>query len=138
MISQPRVLEQKLNRRAKNLVLSVCFSAILFALSSPVSAHELRPAYLELRQTGTETYDVLWKVPARGDNMRLGIYVEFPPGTSEVTLPEISFANDASTERWTIRRAGGLTGGEINISGLVATMTDVLVRVENLDGTTRV
>ena len=26
------------------------------------SAHEVRPAYLELRQTGTDTYDVLWKV----------------------------------------------------------------------------
>ena len=73
MTNQPRVLEQKLTRRAKNLVLSVCFGAILVALSSPVSGHEVRPAYLELRQTGSETYDVLWKVPARGDNMRLGI-----------------------------------------------------------------
>ena len=87
MISQPRVREQKLSRRAKDLVLSVCFSGILFAYSSPVSAHEVRPAYLELRQTGTETYDVLWKVPARGDNMRLGIYVEFASGTNKVTTP---------------------------------------------------
>jgi hydrogenase/urease accessory protein HupE len=138
MISQPRVLEQKLNRRARNLVLSICFSAILFALSSPVSAHEVRPAYLELRQTGTETYDVLWKVPARGDNMRLGIYVEFPSGTSTVSPPRTSFANDASTERWTVKRPDGLTGDEIHIAGLAATMTDVLVRVENLDGTTQV
>jgi hydrogenase/urease accessory protein HupE len=138
MISQPRVLEQKLSRRAKNLVLSVCFSAILFALPSPVSAHEVRPAYLELRQTGTETYDVLWKVPARGDNMRLGIYVEFPSGTSTVGPPRTSFANDASTERWTVKRPDGLTGDEIHIAGLAATMTDVLVRVENLDGTTQV
>jgi hydrogenase/urease accessory protein HupE len=138
MISQPRVLEQKLSRRAKNLVLSVCFSAILFALSSPVSAHEVRPAYLELRQTGTETYDVLWKVPARGDNMRLGIYVEFPSGTSTVSPPRTSFANDASTERWTVKRPDGLTGDEIHIAGLAATMTDVLVRVENIDGTSQV
>ena len=29
-------------------------------------AHELRPAYLQVRQTGPETYDVLWKVPALG------------------------------------------------------------------------
>ena len=55
---------------------------LVFALSSSpcASAHEVRPAYLELRQTATDTYDVLWKVPARGDNMRLGIYVEFPSG----------------------------------------------------------
>ena len=54
MIIQPRVLEQKLSRRWAKLVLSVCFGAILFASStSLVSAHEVRPAYLELRQTGS-------------------------------------------------------------------------------------
>ena len=138
MISQPRVLEQKLSRTAKNLVLSVCFGAILLALSSPVSAHEVRPAYLELRQTGTETYDVLWKVPARGDNMRLGIYVKFPAGTTNVATPRTLFTNDASTERWSITRPGGLTGDEVRITGLAATVTDVLVRIENLNGTTQV
>ena len=139
MIRQPQTIEQKLSRRAKKLVFAVCFGAIFFALSSsPVSAHEVRPAYLELRQTGTDTYDVLWKVPARGDNMRLGIYVEFPSGTTNSTTPRSLFANDASTELWSIRRPGGLTGDEIHITGLAATITDVLVRIENLDGTTQV
>jgi hydrogenase/urease accessory protein HupE len=139
MISQPKIFEPKLRRRAENLVFSICLGAIFFALSSSsVSAHEVRPAYLELRQTETDTYDVLWKVPARGDNMRLGIYVEFPPNTRKVTPPQATFANDAFTERWSAKRPGGLTGGEINISGLAATMTDALVRVENLDGTTQV
>jgi hydrogenase/urease accessory protein HupE len=139
MISQLKILEQNPGGRAKKLVLSICFGAILFALSSsPVLAHEVRPAYLELRQTGADTYDVLWKVPARGDNMRLGIHVEFPSGTTNVTTPRTLFANDASTERWSIKRSGGLTGDEITITGLAATMTDVLVRIENLDGTTQV
>src|SRR6478672_2826329 len=139
MISQLEILEQKPGGRMKKLVLSICFGAIFLALSSsPVSAHEVRPAYLELRQTGTETYDVLWKVPARGDNMRLGIYVEFPSGTTNVTTPRTLFANDASTERWSIKRPGGLTGHEVYITGLAATMTDVLVRVEDLDNTTQV
>jgi hydrogenase/urease accessory protein HupE len=138
MMSQREIFERKPGRRAKNLVASVGFSAIFLALSSPVSAHEVRPAYLELRQTGTDTYDVLWKVPARGDNMRLGIYVEFPPGTANITTPRTSFANNASTERWSIKRESGLTGDKINIDGLAATMTDVLVRIEHLDGTTQV
>ena len=30
-------------------------------------AHESRPAFLELKQTAEDTYDVVWKVPARGD-----------------------------------------------------------------------
>src|SRR5437763_6169248 len=124
--------------RFASFVLFVCFCAALFAFCSSASAHEVRPAYLELHQTEAETYDVLWKVPARGDNMRLGIYVEFPSGTTTVTPPQTTFANEASTERWSIRRPGGLTGGKIQIDGLAATMTDVLVRIENLDGTTQV
>ena len=95
---------------------------VFFVTSLSASAHEVRPAYLELRQTTTDTYDVLWKVPARGDNMRLGIYVEFPSDTTKVTPPRTLFANDASTERWSIKRPGGLAGDKININGLAAIM----------------
>ena len=48
-------------------------------------AHEVRPAYLELRQTAPEIYDVLWKVPARGENLRLALYVRFPADARNVT-----------------------------------------------------
>ena len=143
MSARPNSFEQHFVKQPKSLpvhfIRSLCFGAILFAFSSsPVFGHEVRPAYLELRQTGTDTYDVLWKVPARGENLRLGIDVEFPSGTANVTLPRTSIANDASTERWCVKRTAGLTGGKIYIAGLPATMTDVLVRIENLDGTTQV
>jgi hydrogenase/urease accessory protein HupE len=98
----------------------------------------VRPAYLELRQTTPDTYDAFWKVPGQGENMRLGIYVELPAGSTNVTAPRASMANNAFTERWTIKRPGGLTGGTIHIAGLTATMTDVLVRLERLDGSTQV
>ncbi len=101
-------------------------------------AHEVRPAYLELRQTGPETYDALWKVPGQGEDLRLGLYVELPAGCTNVTEPRGSMVNNAFTERWTVKCAGGLTGGTIHIAGLSATMTDVLVRLERLDGTTQV
>jgi hydrogenase/urease accessory protein HupE len=110
----------------------------LAAFASGLFAHELRPAYLELRQTSPETYDAFWKVPGQGENMRLGLYVEFPPGSTNVTPPRASMVNNAFTERWTVKRAGGLTGGTIHIAGLTATMTDVLVRLERRDGTTQV
>jgi hydrogenase/urease accessory protein HupE len=143
MSSQPGMFERKRTKQSKRsivpLVISVCCCSILFLLaSSSVSAHEVRPAYLELRQTGAETFDALWKVPARGDDLRLGLYVEFPPGTANLTTPRVSIANNASIERWSVKRAGGFTGGTIHIAGLAATMTDVLVRVERLDGTTQV
>jgi hydrogenase/urease accessory protein HupE len=112
---------------------------VLFAtFARGVFAHEVRPAYLELRQTGAETYDALWKVPGLGENLRLGLYVELPAGCTNVTEPRASMINNAYTERWTVKSAGGLTGGTIHIAGLTATTTDVLVRLERLDGTTQV
>jgi hydrogenase/urease accessory protein HupE len=112
--------------------------AFLAAFASGLSAHEVRPAYLELRQTNAETYDVFWKVPGQGENMRLGIYVELPDGSTNVTAPQASMGNNAFSERWTVKRTGGLTSGTIRIAGLTATMTDVLVRLERLDGSAQV
>jgi len=114
------------------------FLLAMLLCPSLASAHEVRPAYLQIRQTGPETYDVLWKVPGRGDGMRLGLYVELPKDCVRLGESRASFVDNAYTERWSVRRAGGLTGAAIHIAGLSATMTDVLVRVERLDGTTQV
>jgi len=112
---------------------------ILFAILAPgVSAHEVRPAYLELRQTAADTYDALWKVPGQGENLRLGLYVELPEGCTNVTPPRAAMVGNAFTERWTVKCTAGLVGGTIHIAGLMATMTDVLVRLERLDGTAQV
>jgi hydrogenase/urease accessory protein HupE len=110
---------------------------LLAAIAPGVCAHEVRPAYLELRQIGSETYDALWKVPGQGD-LRLGLYVELPASCTNVNEPNRSMANNAYTERWTVKCAGSLSGGKIYIAGLSATGTDVLVRLERLDGSTEV
>jgi hypothetical protein len=60
----------------------LCIMLLITADAPHTVAHEVRPAYLELRQTAADTFDVLWKVPALGDNMRLGFYVRLPE-TSE-------------------------------------------------------
>ena len=111
---------------------------LVFGLVAGAIAHEVRPAYLELRQTAADTYDVLWKVPGSGDNLRLGLYLELPEGSVNVTAPRGAMVNNAFSERWTVGRPGGLTGGTLHIAGLSATMTDVLLRLERLDGTTLV
>jgi hypothetical protein len=111
---------------------------LLVALAGGLCAHEVRPAYLELRETSSGTYEVLWKVPGQGEDLRLGIYVELPADTTNVTLPRAVMRDNAFTERWTVRRPGGLAGGTIHIAGLRATMTDVLVRLERLDGSEQV
>jgi hydrogenase/urease accessory protein HupE len=109
---------------------------VVFARSS--FAHEVRPAYLELRQTAAETYDALWKVPGLGEDLRLGLYVELPVGCTNTNEPRASMLNNAFSERWTAKCSGGLTGSTIHILGLSATATDVLVRLERLDGTTQI
>ena len=104
-------------------------------LLSAVQAHEVRPGYLELRQSDAEMYQVLWKVPARGDR-RLGLYVDLPEHCTG-TPPRSQFAGSAYIVRWQMTCAGGLVGGTVAIDGLSATFTDVLARVQRLDGTTQ-
>jgi hydrogenase/urease accessory protein HupE len=114
------------------------FLLLLVVFARPSFAHEVRPAYLELRQTAAETYDGLWKVPGLGEDLRLGLYVELPVGCTNASEPRASMLNNAYSERWTAKCPGGLTGGTIHIAGLSATVTDVLVRLERLDGTTQI
>ena len=101
-------------------------------------AHEVRPAYLEMRQTGPDTYGVLWKVPGLGDELRLALYVQMPTDSTALAARQGSFVNNAFIERWSVKREGGLAGATIGISGLDATLTDALVRVQRLDGTVQV
>lgn len=112
--------------------------ALLCLVAGTAAAHEVRPAYLELRQASADTYDVLWKVPARGDDLRFGLYVELPPDCTIVTGSRGEFVGGSYLERWTVQRTGGLDGTTIHIAGLSATRTDVLMRLERLDGTTQV
>ena len=111
---------------------------LFLAFAFKASAHEVRPAYLELRQTGAETYDALWKVPGLGEELRLGLYVELPASCTNLTAPRASMINNAFTERWTVKCAGGLAGRTIHVAGLTATTTDVLVHLERLDGSVQV
>jgi len=108
----PKHFQKKRTKETRNpsssFVIFVFFCSILFPVlfANSALAHELRPAYLELRQTSLETYDAFWKVPGQGENLRLGIYVEFPAGTTNLTAPRASMANNAFTERWTVKRPG--------------------------------
>src|SRR5512139_2441714 len=106
-------------------------------LSGNACAHEVRPGYLELRQTGPQAWSVLWKVPARGV-MRLSIRPRFPANCRIAAEPIILHSPEAHVERAILECAGGLEGGEISIDGLPATMTDVLVRLVRADDSVQV
>jgi hydrogenase/urease accessory protein HupE len=110
------------------------FAVLAVLLAQPALSDELRPGYLEMRQTGPGTYNLLFKIPARGEDLRLAIYVKLPDDTQDATPPRAAFSDGAYVERRTIRRDGGLVGQPVAIEGLSATSTDVLVRIESLAG----
>ena len=80
---------------------------------------------------------MLWKVPALGEDRRLGIYVRLPAGTKQLSEPRGFFAEGAYIQRWRIQRLGGFDGQIIEIDGLSATRTDVFVRLEHTDCVTQ-
>jgi hydrogenase/urease accessory protein HupE len=110
---------------------------LCLVLGTGASAHEVRPGYLELRQSGPETYDVLWKVPGQG-NLQLDVYPAFPRTCDQTGRDRRDAAEAAIVERSTLRCPDGLVGQELAVAGLERTLTDVLVRVQHADGTTQV
>ncbi|MEM1411668.1 MAG: HupE/UreJ family protein [Pseudomonadota bacterium] len=126
------------SRAAQRCLLSLLAGILLLTSWVPVApAHEVRPAYLRIQQLSDTTYDLLWRVPARGET-RLSLYVELPPRC--VTQGEVrAYLQDATfVERWVAECPEGLVGETVTIQGLSATLTDGLVRHERLDGTTQV
>lgn len=103
----------------------------------PAAADELRPAYLDMRETAADEFAVVWKVPALGE-LRLGIYVRLPESCKPKAEPVRVIQAGAFFERWSVVCAGGLKGQEISIDGLRSGVTDALARIEYRDGTTQV
>jgi len=124
-----------MNRRS--IALAALVLVQVFTEAAAV-AHESRPAYLELRQLDAQTWDVSWKVPAQGEQLRLALDLAFPSGTSQVGPTRTTYPNNAFLQQWRVRRPGGFEGSRIRIVGLEFTLTDVLIRIQHLDGTTQV
>lgn len=111
--------------------------ALLLLVSQSPSADVFRPAYLELSQLDEERYGVLWRVPALPDNRRLSARIIFPQNTERLEDPRIAIFDNAWEERFNIVASGGLIDQQITIDGILGGATDVIVRVERLDGTTQ-
>jgi hydrogenase/urease accessory protein HupE len=101
--------------------------------AAPAAAHELRPGYLEIRETAPDRYRVLWKQPARGD-FRLAIDPVFPASCRVEGERVRQALPNAFLDRMTIVCEGGLGGKTMAVAGLEATLTDVLVRIQLADG----
>ncbi|KAA9134014.1 HupE/UreJ family protein [Marinihelvus fidelis] len=105
---------------------------------APAQADVFRPAYLELRELAPEHYAVLWKVPTAPGQRRLSAYPVFPEGAEVVSPPVGTPVDGALVERQEIRVPGGLEGKTIVIEGRALGVTQVIARIERLDGSSQV
>ena len=107
----------------------------LFVLLVPAAfAHESRPAYLEIKETAPGQYSVLWRTPVLA-GMRLPLVLKIPDDVKNLKPPVVQELADSLVERRSIDAGpNGLSGKRIEFAGLQLTITDVLVRVEMLDG----
>ena len=96
-------------------------------------AHEVRPGFLELRETGQNTYSFLWKKPTGGE---VEIYIApVIPAECHLTTPgRQQLTPGAVIVRGTLQCEDGVQGKTLAIDGLQATITDVIVRVHHADG----
>ena len=103
---------------------------VLFCTALPASAHEVRPAYLEVTETAPETYAVTWKQPVL-DGRRLKLDPVFPEGCDR-ERERADAAGGTLVQRWEMQC--DLSTGHIEIAGLERTLTDAFVRVDRLTG----
>ncbi|MER2507254.1 MAG: HupE/UreJ family protein [Amaricoccus sp.] len=110
--------------------------ALLLALlgAAAAQAHEVRPAYLQIDQTGADRYSVIWRTPLLS-GAPLPVVLTLPPGTRTVSGPGTQSMPGSTIERRIVEIRGGLAGQRIDFVGLQATITDVLARI-TLDGHT--
>jgi hydrogenase/urease accessory protein HupE len=111
-------------------------AAVLCVAITPLTghSHEARPAYLEIKQTGADRYQVVWKVPTTG-GVRVRIQPAFPAHCYLASEPEVEELPAALVERYELGCGPqGLDGEMIEVLGLRKTLIEVVVRVEMLDG----
>ena len=125
---------------SKMLIAVLALAALLLSFSgSSLRADEVRPAYLEITDISElqntdnpHSFDVLWKQPIV-ENRRLPIEPIFPNHCEMQEVGPPSITSSALIHRW--RTNCALDQADISIKGLSTSITDVLLRFIEGDGT---
>jgi hydrogenase/urease accessory protein HupE len=120
-------------RAVLSLVRCCAGACALLAAASAVSADEIRPAYLELREVMPGEFNVLWQTPMVGE-ARLALEPEFSGEALPLSPVTTQTVAGNAIQTWQLR-APALRGQTLRIRGLEKTVTDVLTRFQFLDGT---
>lgn len=115
-------------------ILIPLFLSFLFFVS--LHADEIRPAYLELKEKSPNTFSVVFKIPAHGD-MKLNLKASLPKTCEVIGKKNATFSSISYIERWYVKCKTGITNRQIRIEGLENTSTDLLLRLEFINGTSQ-
>ena len=114
---------------------SLIAAAVAMLAAAPAFPHRLSPAFFGLTETAPDLYAVQWKVSISG-GLASALEPKVPAGctlTGDVRTYVVN--EDVRFQHGTMSCPGGVGGRELTIDGLELTQTDVLVRVDYLDGT---
>jgi hydrogenase/urease accessory protein HupE len=113
--------------------LGIALAAAAFAAAMPAAAHRLSPAFFGLTETAPDTFAVQWKVSISG-GLAAVLEPQVPGGCSLADAVRTYVIDDVRFQHGALRCPGGLGGKEFTVNGLTETQTDVLLRVDYLDG----
>ena len=114
-------------------IMLVFLFAAAVASSQNAAGHEVRPGFLDLRETESNVFLMTWKVPALGA-LHLAMEPRLPSTCRFIGEPTTVQTGGAFVERARIGCDHGLDGERLAIAGLEATQTDVLARIESRNG----
>ncbi|MGD1935912.1 MAG: HupE/UreJ family protein [Candidatus Phaeomarinobacter sp.] len=107
-------------------ILAVTLASLILPVAN-ASAHELRPAYLEIGDVGSARYELVWKVPVR-QGRPLAVEPQFPLDCEIGSHQVRDLESAALIVRFSLSCEVELSGRPIRFEGLDGTLTDVLVR----------
>jgi hydrogenase/urease accessory protein HupE len=102
-------------------------------LAAPALAHRLSPAFFGLQETEPDTFDVQWKVSITG-GLAAVLEPKIPDGCTLADAVRTYVIEDMRLQHATLHCPGGVGGKRFSVDGLAQTQTDVLLRVDYLDG----
>jgi len=111
-----------------------CLSILVLSLlTCTASAHRLSPAFFGLSETESNVFSAQWKVSISG-GLAAALEPRVPDGCVIAGTVRTYVVDDARVQHARMDCADGLRGKLFAINGLPGTDTDVLLRIDYLDG----
>lgn len=111
--------------------LLLAIATILFA--QVADAHEIRPAFLQMREIASGQYDVLWKVP-RTDETVLDLSPRFASGFTLTETDKGRIIDGFVLFNYRLTGTQDLGGTRLEITGLERSAVDALAEIRMRDG----